>query len=297
MFGRIFKQYLYSKGKLNDEQMNTLSADDNHTRVKLGTIAVSERLMTEEQAMEVNELQSITDRRFGDIAIEKGYLTASQLDSLLKQQGNSFLHFVQSLIDNGYYNLEQIEGFVDDYQDDLGFTNSDMDDLVSGDLIRTINVYLPHQAELYNRLCGVAIRTIVRLIESDCYVEKAFLTDEFSCERFASQSSFGQHDITAGFGGDGDSLLAIAEPFADEEFPEVDMDALDAVGEFVNCIDGLLAVDLSYENVDVDMRPPSFYDKPVKLTGKQFCVVPVVIKGKKVYFVMSIDSELNASQD
>jgi len=291
MFDRIFGEYLVEKGALKPEQLEVIQQDENHTRIKLGTIAVAEKLMSEAQADEVNQLQAITDRRFGDIAVEKGYLSEQQVMSLLKQQGNSFLHFVQSAIDNGFATLDSIDEYLGAYQDEQGYTYSDMDDLVSGDLNREINVLLPVVDPLYQRLCGVAIRSIIRLVSTDTYIGKAYSATEIKVDRFACQESFGDHDVVAGFAGMGDGLLSVAELFADEKFPEVDLDALDAVGEFVNIIDGLFAVDLGNEDVDVDMRPPSFYDSPVTIKGEKLCVVPVKVNGRDVLFVMSIDSK------
>lgn len=56
--------------------------------VKLGLIAVSEKLLTQEQADKINRKQALEDKRFGDIAVEMGYLTESQVSRLLQLQGN-----------------------------------------------------------------------------------------------------------------------------------------------------------------------------------------------------------------
>lgn len=74
-------------------------------------------------------------------------------------------------------------------------------------------------------------------------------------DNFAMQAMEGDHYLISGFAGCSDSLLAIANPFAGEEFDAVDLDALDAVGEFTNCINGLFASELSKEGVDIDMLP------------------------------------------
>ena len=79
MFDQIFGNYLVSAGTITKEQFMDVLESEGKIRVKLGLIAVAEKLMTEEQADEVNKLQSIMDRRFGDIAVEKGYLTDEQV--------------------------------------------------------------------------------------------------------------------------------------------------------------------------------------------------------------------------
>lgn len=293
MFDLIFGKYLVGRGILTSEQLEAVINDEVHARVKLGVIAVAEHIMTKEEADEVNALQALSDRRFGDIAIEKGYLTPAQVDNLLKRQGNGFLHFIQAIIDNGYMSLDELDMFLLDYQETYGFAPSDMDALVSGDLYRVLDVFLPIRDELYKKLTGIAIRTFIRLIDSGCYIEKAYITDSLRLDRFASQTTVGAHNIVAGFGGEGLDLLVLANVFAQEEFETVDMDALDAVAEFTNCIDGLFACELSYNNVEVDMLPPDFYENPIMLEGDGFCVVPIVSAGRRIYFIMAIDSEFN----
>ena len=227
MFDQIFGNYLVKAGRITKEQLSDVIESESKVRVKLGLIAVAEKLMTTEQADEVNNLQAIRDRRFGDIAVEKGYLTEAQVGSLLKKQGNIYMIFVQNLIDKGLMTLEQVDEALKIYQDQQGFTHSDMDDLVSGDVDRTVRLFLPSNTELCDKHCGIAIRTFLRIINSGAYVSKAYLTDTLKIDNFAMQQLAGDHNIYAGFAGIGNSLLTIANPFADEEFETVDLDALD----------------------------------------------------------------------
>lgn len=75
MFDHIFGKYLVQAGKLTQDSLEEVIKYESSVRVKLGTIAVAEKLMTDKQAEEVNQLQAVMDKRFGDIAVEKGYLT------------------------------------------------------------------------------------------------------------------------------------------------------------------------------------------------------------------------------
>jgi len=293
MFDQIFGNYLVHAGRISKEQFAEVIEYESTVRVKLGLIAVAEKLMTKEQADEVNQLQAIMDKRFGDIAVEKGYLTEDQVGQLLKKQGNIYMLFVQTLIDKGFMTLEEIDGALNAYQDEQGFTHSDMDDLVSGDIERTVRLFLPANTDINDRLCGIAVRTLLRVINSNAYVSKAYLVNELAADNFAMQAMEGDHSIISGFAGSGNSLLAIAEPFAEEEFERVDLDALDAVGEFTNCINGLFATDLSTEGVDIDMVPPEFYENPITIRGNQFCVFPIAMGEDVVNFILSVDSDIS----
>ena len=203
--------------------------------------------------------------------------------------------FVQNLIDKGLMTLEQVDEALKIYQDQQGFTHSDMDDLVSGDVDRTVRLFLPSNTELCDKHCGIAIRTFLRIINSGAYVSKAYLTDTLKIDNFAMQQLAGDHNIYAGFAGIGNSLLTIANPFADEEFETVDLDALDAVGEFTNCINGLFASELGNEGVDMDMLPPAFYEKASRITGNQFCVFPIHVEEQEIFFILAIDSTISVN--
>ena len=108
----LFGNFLLETGKLNREQLAKVYEEQKKVRVKLGLIAVSEKLMTIEQANEVNQLQSSLDKRFGDIAVSKGYLTDEQVGHLLGMQGNLYLSFVQVITNENYMNsINNINNF------------------------------------------------------------------------------------------------------------------------------------------------------------------------------------------
>ena len=79
MINQLFGNYLVKTGLLSLDQLEQAFDTQKKVRVKLGLIAVTEKLMTLEQAEEVNHLQAQMDKRFGDIAVEKGYLTDDQV--------------------------------------------------------------------------------------------------------------------------------------------------------------------------------------------------------------------------
>ena len=68
MFIQLFSNYLVGQSVLTIEQRDSFQEEIQKTRVKLGTIAVADGLLTEAQAEEINHQQTQQDRRFGDIA-------------------------------------------------------------------------------------------------------------------------------------------------------------------------------------------------------------------------------------
>jgi CheY-specific phosphatase CheX len=102
----------------------------------------------------------------------------------------------------------------------------------------------------------------------------------------------GDHEIFVGLAGKGKELLEIANPFAKEEFTEMDEDAFDSVCEFINCTNGLYASKLSHEDIHIDMTPPLFY-KDNKVTSKgDICVVPIFINGVQTDLLVVADNQV-----
>lgn len=279
MVNRLLGSYFLDKNLLTEEQLANVYDTQKKSRVKLGLIAVSEKLMNEEQAAECNKLQSIKNKRFGDIAIEKGYLTEEQVSRLLGLQVNPYLSFVQAIVDNGYMSFEQIDAAANEYKSANGFSSTDMDDLKSGDIDRIVPLFLPVEVNSFQMahvlLC---VKTLLRLVDNDIYLDKGYFTDYIDTDFYALQSIEGDSKATLALIAKGNAILPLAETFGEEEFGEVDVYALDAVAEFINCVNGMYTTD--FESVmELDMLPPDYKVDPCRLSGK-LLVLPVYVKGE-----------------
>ena len=176
MINRLFGNYLVEAGKITQAQLDEVIETQKKVRVKLGLIAVAEKLMTPEQADEVNHLQAIMDKRYGDIAVEKGYLTDEQVGRLLGLQGNAYLTFIQALDDCKFMTPEEADAALAEYQKANSFTATDIDALKSGDADRIVPLFLPTECVgLQAELVQGAVRALIRLIDSDTYVLKDML--------------------------------------------------------------------------------------------------------------------------
>ncbi|MCR4815176.1 MAG: hypothetical protein K5879_10165 [Lachnospiraceae bacterium] len=288
----LFGNYLKQIGKLNSEQLTKVYEAQKKVRVKLGLIAVSEKLMTIEQADEVNKLQSMLDKRFGDIAVEKGYLTNEQVGRLLGMQGNLYLSFVQEITNENLMTVEEIESCYEDFQKELNFTQTEMDRLKSGEADLAIPLFLPLGLDEYQKeQILVFIKTLTRLIDNDLYIDKAGFVAELSADGYALQHITGDADASLCFVAEGNNLLKVANKFAGEEFEKVDADALDACAEFINCVNGMFASGCS-PKFNVDMLPPQYEDTAVTLTADRMCMIPVYIQGEKINLISVFNEKL-----
>lgn len=290
MFGFYFGKYLVEKDRISQSQYDEIIRQQKNARVKLGVIAVSEKLLTKKQAEEINNIQKVMDKRFGDIAIEKGYLLAEEVTYLLNVQGNPYLQFVQVCTDNDILTLDEIEELIEDYKADNSFSDSDVDALKSGDIDRIIPVFVSKISTLCNDCISLNIRNIVRFISNDIYLKKSYAVKEYSFDGLSCQRMTGDHELFVGFAGNDSQLLEIANPFAKETFSHMNEDAFDSVCEFINCNNGLYASELSHKDVHIDMTPPLFYKNGSLKSEGDIYVIPVVINDKQVELLVAVDS-------
>lgn len=282
----ILGNYLVETGKINEGQLTEVVNQLDKTRVKLGLIAVAEGMMTLEQADEVNRLQSVMDKRFGDIAVEKGYLTDEQIGNLLKAQGNTYMTFVQALVNEGYIKMEEIDSVFDGYREKNSLSKTDMEVLKSDDPEVIIPIFLTPETLKYQDIIGVAVRTIIRCVDRHVYIGKATLVDNYSAKSAAVQAVEGAKGYTTAFEEKDGGLLKLASVFGQEDFGALDADALDAVGEFLNCVNGLHASALSQKGEILELMPPELVTDEKTVAG-QVCVVPVYVDNKKLVFAVT----------
>lgn len=291
MVSSIVGNYLMEKGLLTGEQFRDILNEQQKVRVKLGLIAVAEGLMTQEEADRVNQLQAVMDRRFGDIAVEKGYLTEGQVNSLLKKQGNAYLAFAQAMENQQLMTIEQLEQILLDYRCENNFTASDMDALKSDDVDSILPLFLPVDSEAYYGIAGTAVRTLMRLVDTGLYPDKAYIMQKTEDENGALQKVEGEKGFVSALGGKGNALQFTASVFGQEEFVSVDEDALDAIGELLNCINGLYVSECK-DGSSLELMPPSFKTGIQGFESRKMLVLPIHIKNDCIDFMIAIGDEI-----
>lgn len=289
----ILGNYLVETGKIKQEDLKKVIDRLDETRVKMGLLAVSEGMMTVEQAESVNKLQATLDKRFGDIAVEKGYLTETQISNLLKKQGNTYLAFAQTLVNENLLQMRELEEVMDGFQQKNGFTKSDMEDLRSDEPERIVPLFLPVEAMGYQEIAGLIIRTLIRCVDRHIYMGKAEMVDEIVLQEAAFQKIVdltapvsGFRELELGFAeGDG-GLVEMTTAFCKEDAPLEKEDALDAAGEFLNWVNGLNATALSRNGINSELMPPVLAEESISLKENAICSIPVYTGSRKAIFLI-----------
>lgn len=297
MFGQLFGKYLVEKGVIGYADYRAAIEKQLNVRVKLGTIAVAEGLLTEEQAETINKLQKQFDKRFGDIAVEKNFLTEEQVTGLLKKQGNPYMQFLEVLLDSGKASISEIEAQFVAFQKESGFSSADMAALKQDDFEKLVPIYAFSSKPFVTELVSLMLRNINRFVTRDFYIEKIEHVKEMNYTCLAGQKSCGDHTIQLALAGEKsvEGFLKIASAFSGENYAAAEEDALDAVCEFINCTSGLFAAEQSKANVELDMEPVYAYENQ-KMVGDVY-VLPIYIEDCEVKLVIGVDAEVEMGQN
>lgn len=289
MFSQFFGHYLLKNQKITAEQFSSCMDYIKANRVKLGLIAENEGLLTRSQANELNYLQMQSDKRFGDLAVEKGYLTDADVTYLLGRQGSPYLIFIQALEEGNIMSREEIDAALASFQNSLLLSDDEMKAIQDGNIEELLPVFMKTQDSRYTSLAALALRNIVRFVSSYIRIEKGAFVSSINAKYIAYQHTTGDYKGFLGFACNDDGILAVADGYAKEEFETVDEDALDSVCEFTNCINGLYATELSYQDISIDMMPPEFlFDGTIDGEG-EFYSLPLYVDGKRSDLIVKFD--------
>ena len=170
MFSQLFGKYLVEKQIITLDEYRASIEKQLSVRVKLGTIAIAEGLLSEEDVDMINKLQMQFDKRFGDIAQEKGLLTDAQIRELLRKQGNPYMQFTQALTECTKLTASVIDKTLSAFQKEHGFSDTDMTALKADDLDALIPIFACAANASITDLAGLVIRNINRFVTRDFYI-------------------------------------------------------------------------------------------------------------------------------
>ena len=275
MLNRLFGNYLIEKKILIQDQLNDFLPVPKDLKAEIETIAVITKALTAEDAISILSQIDKSKQRFGDVAVESDYLSDDKLDYLLTYQSNDFMKFSQILFDNNIISLDQIVPLLNEFQIQSEFSDSQMNSLIHDDLEQCVSIFVPLKSPQLKDLAITTVQTLRKIIDRDVYLEKAYAARSFQLDSYASQMIVGDMRINVYFTGAGNSLLGIANHFTGDTYSEICSDALDNVSEFINCINGQFATNLSYENISVDMNSPEYSLEGVLLSNQKLFVIPV----------------------
>lgn len=293
MFSQLFGKYLVDKEIISNADYKAAIEQQMTVRVKLGTIAMAEGLLTEDDVASINKMQMQFDKRFGDIAVERELLTTEQVNSLLEKQGNPYMQFIQALMESSKLTATVLEKTLAAFQKEKGFSDDDMTALKNDDLDSLVPIFAFSAKPYVTELAGLVLRNINRFITRDFYIGKMKHTDLLTYSNLAGQRTIGNDTICLALAEEHDrgAFTLLASRFSGEAHETANADTFDAVCEFINVNSGLFASELSKKDIGMDMEPVFAY-KDQAIEG-DFYVLPIFIEGYKINLIMAINSKIS----
>lgn len=290
MFIQLFSNYLVGQSVITIEQRDTFQEEIQKTRVKLGTIAIAEGLLTEAQAEEINHQQTLQDRRFGDIAVELEYLTPDQVSELLGKQGDVSMKFFQLLINNLGLSMEAVTEHLHGFQKAHGFTNEELEAVKEDDFETIVPLFATVRDTTITDLAGLVMRNLTRFVTNNFFFGRMKKATEYSYSMLAGQKSVGEADIFLGFStaNELDGIIKLAKNYAKSVSVTSSDEVYDAVCEFANLNNGLFDSVLSDDDVFIEMVPPEVYLNQ-QLSGNAY-YMPVYIDDSEFDLIISTDA-------
>ncbi len=292
MFGQLFGNYLVKQGALTEEELKTILSEQSKARVKMGVIAVAYKFLTEEQAEEINQLQLQMDKRFGDIAVEKGYLTQEQVGEILGKQGNPYMKFLQLLVEKSSIKVSKIDGYLDKFQEEYGFTDDEKEALKRDDIDAIIPIFVKGAKAYVGDIAGLVLRNITRFVSTDFYIGHIKPVSHFEYRNLAGQCCEGDFPVCIALATDADdtAFVQVAKGFSGEDFAHSGVEVYDAVGEFINCTNGLFATAMSKKGIELEIMPQFAYENQVA-QGEAY-VLPIYISGNELLLYIAVGNEI-----
>lgn len=278
-------RYFLNKGLLSIEQICLILENSANARVKLETLAVAFGFMTAQEALRVLSLQGMLDRRFSAVAVEAGYLTQEQAALLLEWPENANLNFCQAVLDYGYMTLRELDAALTELRARQRAEEPTLPVSFDAGMEEGafFEIYMKYARFFLRRIAeqlGVKNVKVCRAAAFSAARPRVFL------QKFRGYTRF-----DAGIAADEATFLALASRFSTETIEAFGELAVDSVKEFLNLHNGLFAVHLSNEGLEVDLEPVELME------AARLPAAPVVVRSELGDIALVLQGETLRKKD
>lgn len=281
MYTQFFGNYLLNKNVINTEQLLKGMKDQSDTRIKLGTLAIYEGMMTSIEVEKIHILQTHEDKRFGEIAVDEGYLTLAQVEKLCNNQKPDYLLFGQSLIDNGFITTEQFEDYLVAYQSEYKIDNLDFDESQRENVEHIVKSFYSFNdiegAEQYIDYLVLGFNNLIRFIGTDFTPLHAEVVPEYATNCCSAQKIKGEFNLFTAIDMDVSTAVSFASRYMGKQIDSFDEYVEASLDDFVNLHNGLFSVNMSNDYMqELSLDPPEHYNNTIIPSDKTMYYIPVI---------------------
>ncbi len=291
MFSAFFGNYLLNKGRVQLEDMKRVLEVMHTKNLKLGVLAINLGYMTAKEVENVHDKQAFMDKYFGEVAIEQGYLTEEQLEILLAEQKSERLVLAQTLIEEGIMSLEAFEQEINLYKIEYGLNDDQFEAIRNGDVHVVATAFMTFEKEekvqqFYIEFVTLFVKNLIRFVDTHVSIDRVQRIDELEYPHLISQYLVGEDTFFTAVGGSEEVFLTLAEKYATTSFEAFDEYAIDACQEFLNVTTGLFAVNLSDQDIEYTLKPPTHVTDAIVRPKNTLYRIPVHLSHGTIYLIV-----------
>jgi hypothetical protein len=291
MFTQLFGSYLLNKKSITAEQLKYALDYQKNVHLKLGVIAVNSGFMTAGNVNQVHSMQCKVDKKFGELAIEMGFLDEEKLNILLNTQKSDYLLLGQALIEKEYMTLEQFGEELNNYKKDYNLTNEKFNSLQNENIDGIIDMFYNFndstESSTYKNYLSIFIKNIIRFIDTNFKPVEIIPINEYKLQWGVSQEIIGETKLYTYIAADEKSFIDFAGKYAKETYATNNEYVQAAAGEFLNLVNGLYLVNMSNNDVELELTPQNVLSE-VNLTNlsEGFCI-PIDFSFGRINIIIS----------
>ncbi len=292
MYSQFFGNYLLHKNMVTQEQILKAMTRLTKSRIKLGTLALQEGLMSAKEVDECLYLQTREDCRFGEIAVQRGYLTDDQVIKLIKKQPNDFLLLGQNLVEDGAMTNSDLERMIFEYKNDTRLYDLDFD-IENKEKIRQIieNFFWKSDTPIDNVTVAyleLLFNSLIRFIGDDFTPLEPISVKEYPIDFCVAQTIIGKSEYITYVDMDKTTAIEFANRYANETFEEFNEYVSAATEDFINLHNGLFAVNISnYHNQEITLSAPKVLSSNTLKAEGTCMVLPIAYSFGDVHLIVT----------
>lgn len=243
-----FAQYLLNEGFINDDEAGRLLRASTEKKAGISLSALRSGMISPEH---LETLAARDGEEFLHAAAKNGMLSAAQVEELRSSISDDDLNFAQVLLDENRADVRKIKELFDACD---ALEASPVRQVV---LDKAAKAELFMEADRYADFSELFVRSFKRFMQTPVIVKADEpITESAELSHIVSQRLLGDVTMVTGIHAQDDVFLEMARRFSGEDITEVDELTVDSLCEFLNVINGLFAVDVARQELEIDLDAP-----------------------------------------
>ncbi|MDO4203787.1 MAG: hypothetical protein Q4D07_04720 [Selenomonadaceae bacterium] len=287
MNSKFFPQYLFNTDKMAEDNIRLLLKRAAKTEASLAVRAFRTCDIRAELFL---ELLPLSDKDAEAKLLEAKIVDEAGLAAIRTDNGDVGLNFLQILLDDGIYSPETLVELLAE------FDNGPCP--VSAVIEKEAGAEFEPETELFSRYVRSFVDSIDRFTGDIAIIAGAegvnpiyalgIMPMEYNA---VSQRIDGDQPFVAGVAATDEPFCGLASSYSGEDIPALNDMAVDSVSELLNVINGIYAVELARQHLEVDLEMPRSAQMPAA-PQPQKLIVKVTANCGEMYLILAKEEYL-----